>query len=44
MVMHYEHPIILWNRIVGLFGDYFLIRFDYLDTIDGDNLLNETIK
>jgi mannose-6-phosphate isomerase class I len=38
IVMHYEHPAILGNRIVGLFGDYFPIRFDYLDTIDGDSL------
>lgn len=37
-VMHYEHPSILGDRLVKLFGDYFPIRFDYLDTIDGDNL------
>ncbi|MEC0369137.1 class I mannose-6-phosphate isomerase [Paenibacillus chibensis] len=33
------HPEeILGRRNVELFGDYFPIRFDYLDTIDGDNL------
>lgn len=37
-IMHYEHPAILGDRLVDLFGDYFPIRFDYLDTIDGDNL------
>ncbi|MEK4508302.1 class I mannose-6-phosphate isomerase [Paenibacillus sp. FSL K6-2524] len=37
-VMHYEHPSILGERLVKLFGDYFPIRFDYLDTINGSNL------
>lgn len=37
-IMHYEHPRILGERLVKLFGDYFPIRFDYLDTIDGSNL------
>lgn len=34
-----SHPEeIMGGRNVELFGDYFPIRFDYLDTIDGDNL------
>jgi mannose-6-phosphate isomerase class I len=37
-VMHYEHHNILGERLVELFGDYFPIRFDYLDTIGGSNL------
>ncbi len=37
-VMHYEHHAILGDRLVKLFGDYFPIHFDYLDTIDGGNL------
>ncbi|MEK4237951.1 hypothetical protein [Paenibacillus sp. FSL H7-0714] len=36
--MHYEYLAILGERNVQLFGDYFPIRFDYLDTIEGDNL------
>ncbi|MDN4603041.1 class I mannose-6-phosphate isomerase [Paenibacillus sp. F6_3S_P_1C] len=33
------HPeAIMGERNVRLFGDYFPIRFDYLDTIDGDHL------
>ncbi|MGN7355812.1 class I mannose-6-phosphate isomerase [Paenibacillus sp. SAF-054] len=33
------HPVeIMGRRNVELFGDYFPIRFDYLDTIDGDSL------
>ncbi|MFE6076309.1 class I mannose-6-phosphate isomerase [Paenibacillus sp. NPDC057886] len=33
------HPEeIMGERNVQLFGDYFPIRFDYLDTIDGDHL------
>lgn len=33
------HPeAIMGERNVQLFGDYFPIRFDYLDTIDGDHL------
>lgn len=33
------HPeTIMGERNVQLFGDYFPIRFDYLDTIDGDHL------
>ncbi|MGG3470416.1 class I mannose-6-phosphate isomerase [Neobacillus pocheonensis] len=38
IVMAYEHLTIMGERNVGLFGDYFPVRFDYLDTIDGDNL------
>ncbi|WP_342549088.1 class I mannose-6-phosphate isomerase [Paenibacillus sp. FSL P2-0089] len=38
LVMQQEHPAILGERLTGLFGDYFPIRFNYLDTMDGDNL------
>jgi mannose-6-phosphate isomerase class I len=38
VVMDVSHEKILGDRIVGLFGDYFPIRFDYLDTIGGTNL------
>lgn len=38
LIMHYEHASILGERLVKLFGDYFPIRFDYLDTMDGSNL------
>lgn len=38
LVMRYEHASILGERLVKLFGDYFPIRFDYLDTMDGSNL------
>ncbi|NYE05861.1 mannose-6-phosphate isomerase class I [Bacillus niacini] len=38
IIMAYEHVTIMGERNVRLFGDYFPVRFDYLDTIDGDNL------
>ncbi|MCM3749382.1 class I mannose-6-phosphate isomerase [Paenibacillus pasadenensis] len=38
IVMFYEHRSILGDRLTGLFGDYFPIRFDYLDTMDGGSL------
>jgi len=38
LVMQNEHKAILGERLAGLFGDYFPIRFNYLDTMDGDNL------
>lgn len=38
IVMAQEYINIMGERPVRLFGDYFPIRFDYLDTIDGDNL------
>ena len=38
IVMALEYEKILGERIVGLFGDYFPIRFDYLDTMGGENL------
>lgn len=38
IVMDLAHKPILGERIVELFGDYFPIRFDYLDTMGGTNL------
>ncbi|ALS27135.1 mannose-6-phosphate isomerase [Paenibacillus sp. 32O-W] len=38
LVMMTGYKEILGQRIVDLFHDYFPIRFDYLDTIDGSNL------
>lgn len=38
IVMALAHQKIMGERTVRLFGDYFPIRFDYLDTMDGDNL------
>ncbi|WP_214626212.1 class I mannose-6-phosphate isomerase [Paenibacillus agaridevorans] len=38
LVMNVGYEIILGDRISGLFGDYFPIRFDYLDTMGGTNL------
>lgn len=38
IVMALEHLAIMGERPVKLFGDYFPVRFDYLDTIDGDHL------
>lgn len=38
IVMGLAHRTIMGERAVRLFGDYFPIRFDYLDTIDGENL------
>jgi mannose-6-phosphate isomerase class I len=38
LVMAQSHLEIMGERIARLFGDYFPIRFDYLDTMDGDNL------
>lgn len=38
VVMAEAHLAIMGERAVGLFGDYFPIRFDYLDTIGGSNL------
>lgn len=38
IVMALEHLAIMGDRPVKLFGDYFPVRFDYLDTIDGDHL------
>ncbi|GHI01004.1 class I mannose-6-phosphate isomerase [Neobacillus kokaensis] len=38
VVMALEHLAIMGERNVNLFGDYFPVRFDYLDTMDGSNL------
>lgn len=38
IVMALEHLAIMGERNVNLFGDYFPVRFDYLDTMDGSNL------
>lgn len=38
LVMAIGYRDILGKRIVELFDDYFPVRFDYLDTIDGSNL------
>ncbi|WP_379128426.1 class I mannose-6-phosphate isomerase [Paenibacillus sp. sgz500958] len=38
LVMQNEYAAILGERLTDLFGDYFPIRFNYLDTMDGDNL------
>lgn len=38
IVMALEYKAIMGERPVKLFGDYFPVRFDFLDTIDGDNL------
>ncbi|MDQ8738470.1 hypothetical protein [Paenibacillus sp. LHD-38] len=38
IVMALEYKAIMGERPVSLFGDYFPVRFDFLDTMDGDNL------
>ncbi|RKL65009.1 mannose-6-phosphate isomerase [Salipaludibacillus neizhouensis] len=38
LVMANANNAILGDRIVGLFGDYFPVRLNFLDTIEGDNL------
>ncbi|BFH65532.1 class I mannose-6-phosphate isomerase [Paenibacillus azoreducens] len=38
LVMAYSHLDIMGERSVRLFGDYFPVRFDFLDTMDGDHL------
>jgi len=38
LVMAFSHLEMIGNRNVKLFGDYFPVRFDLLDTIDGENL------
>lgn len=38
LVMAFSHLDIIGARNVKLFGDYFPVRFDFLDTMDGDNL------
>jgi len=38
IVMALEYKAIMGERPVQLFGDYFPVRFDYLDTMDGEHL------
>lgn len=38
IIMALSHQDIMGERVVDLFGDYFPIRFNYLDTFAGDNL------
>ena len=38
IILAFTHKKIMGERIVELFGDFFPIRFDYLDTIDGGSL------
>jgi mannose-6-phosphate isomerase class I len=38
IVMAQSYEDILGKRVADLFGDYFPIRFDFLDTMDGQNL------
>ncbi|GIQ61855.1 mannose-6-phosphate isomerase [Paenibacillus cisolokensis] len=38
VIMNYAYKDIMGERPVRLFGDFFPIRFDYLDTIEGGNL------
>jgi len=38
LVMAFSHLDMIGARNVKLFGDYFPVRFDFLDTMDGDNL------
>lgn len=38
IVMALEYKAIMGERPVSLFGDYFPVRFDYLDTMNGDKL------
>ncbi|NGP45951.1 mannose-6-phosphate isomerase [Bacillaceae bacterium SIJ1] len=38
LVMAFAHVDMIGERNARLFGDYFPVRFDFLDTMDGDNL------